>query len=154
MSSHFLNNEKGRHKYISRNMKLCDQSDIEDKFHFILKCPHYLHLRIRYIKRFYYTKHWLSCYVLITQKSLKQKTSHKCFLPLLKAELNAMLHRIQISTNTCEVTMQVKRAIRKVTLQKLPIYNDFMCLQIILNDFFFCFPIVVKALLHGFDSYI
>ena len=32
------------------------------------------------------------------------------FSARLKAELNAMLHRIQISTNTCEVTMQVKRA--------------------------------------------
>ena len=39
-----------------------------------------------------------------------------------------MLHRIQISTNTCEVTMQVKRAIGKSTLHKLPIYNEYMCL--------------------------
>ena len=38
----------------------------------------------------------------------------------IKAELNAMLHRIQISTNTCEVTMQEKRAIGKATLHKLP----------------------------------
>ena len=37
-----------------------------------------------------------------------------------------MLHRIQISTNTCEVTMQVKRAIRKATLHKLPIYKEYM----------------------------
>ena len=48
-------------KSISRKMRLyecCVQTDIEDKFHFILKCPHYiyLHLRIRYIKSFYYTK--------------------------------------------------------------------------------------------------
>ena len=32
-----------------------------------------------------------------------------------KAELNAMLHRIRISTNTREVTMQLKRAIGKAT---------------------------------------
>ena len=37
-----------------------------------------------------------------------------------------MLHRIQISTNTCVVTMQVKRAIGKATLHKLPIYNEYM----------------------------
>ena len=37
-----------------------------------------------------------------------------------------MLHRIQISTNTCEVTMQVKRAIGKATLHKLPIYNEYI----------------------------
>ena len=39
-----------------------------------------------------------------------------------------MLHRIQISTNTCEVPMQVKRAKGKATLHKLPIYNEYMCL--------------------------
>ena len=32
------------------------------------------------------------------------------------------------STNTCEVTMQVKRAIGKSTVHKLPIYNEYMCL--------------------------
>ena len=37
-----------------------------------------------------------------------------------------MLHRIQISTNTCEGTMQVKRAIGKTRLHKLPIYNEYM----------------------------
>ena len=37
-----------------------------------------------------------------------------------------MLHRIQISTNTCEVTMQVKRANEKATLHKLPINNEYM----------------------------
>ena len=39
-----------------------------------------------------------------------------------------MLHRIQISTNTCEVRTQVKWAIGKATLHKLPIYNEYMCL--------------------------
>lgn len=72
MASHYLNIEKGgqsacqeiwefwilwecefsdkkRHTY-------CDQNDIGNEFHSILKCPQYLHWRIRYIKRFYYTK--------------------------------------------------------------------------------------------------
>ena len=55
-----------------------------------------------------------------------------------------MLHRIQISTNTCEVTMQVKRAIGKATLHKLPIYNEYMrlcCLYIILDDLLFVFQL-------------
>ena len=30
--------------------------DIEDEFHFILKCPFYVELRKRYIKHYYYTK--------------------------------------------------------------------------------------------------
>ena len=41
-----------------------------------------------------------------------------------------MLHRIQISTNTCEVTMQVKRAIRKAIVHKLPIYNEYVTVDI------------------------
>ena len=57
---------------------------------------------------------------------LKLNTFHQCFLAVYKAELNAMLHRIQISTNTCEVTMQVKRAMGKAILHKLPIYNEYM----------------------------
>ena len=67
-----------------------------------------------------------------------------------------MLHRIQISTNTCEVTMQVKRAIGKVTLQKLPIYSEYLCLCRVSTIFCIicCFPNVVKALLYGFDTYI
>ena len=39
-----------------------------------------------------------------------------------------MLHRIQISTITCEVTMHVKRAIGKATLHSLPIFNEYMWL--------------------------
>ena len=42
---------------------------------------------------------------------LKLNSIHKCFLSVYKAELKAMLHRIQISKNTCKVKMQVKRAI-------------------------------------------
>ena len=39
-----------------------------------------------------------------------------------------MLYCIQICTNTCEVTMQVKRDIIKIILHKLPIYYEYMCL--------------------------
>ena len=39
-----------------------------------------------------------------------------------------MLHCIQIFTNAWEVTMQVKRAIERAILHKLPIYNEYMCL--------------------------
>ena len=56
-----------------------------------------------------------------------------------------MLHHIQISTNTCEVTMQVKRAFRKATLHKLPIYNEYMrlfCLFIIFHDLLFVFQLL------------
>ena len=64
---------------------------------------------------------------------LKAEAFHKCFLPLQKEKLNAMLHRIKISTKTCEVTMRVKRAIREAILHKLPNYqyitNTSACLE-------------------------
>ena len=64
------------------------------------------------------------------------------FSARIKVELNALLHRIQISTNTCEVTMQVKRAIGKATLHKLPIYNEYvLCLYIMLGDLLFVFQL-------------
>ena len=58
-SSHPLNIEKGRHQNIlrcNRLCTLCDQDEIEDEFHVILKCPFYKELRIKYVKRFYYKK--------------------------------------------------------------------------------------------------
>ena len=47
------------------------------------------------------------------------------YLPQYKADLNVMLHYIQIFTNTYEVTM-VKRVIGKGILNKLPIYYEDM----------------------------
>ena len=38
-----------------------------------------------------------------------------------------MLDCIQIFTNTCKVTMQVKCAIGTAISHKLPIYNEYMC---------------------------
>ncbi len=57
-----------------------------------------------------------------------------------------MLDRIQISTNTYEVVMQVKRAIGKATLHKLPIYVTNIhvlvsSLRIILHDLLFVFQL-------------
>ena len=61
-----------------------------------------------------------------------------------------MLYCIRIFTNTCEVTMQVKRAIGKVvcitqTTNILRIHVLVLSLHIV------CFPIVIKALLHDFN---
>ena len=55
----------------------------------------------------------------------------------IRDRLSAMLHRIQISTSTCEVTMQVKRAIGKATLHILPIYNEHMRLCLVHGDLSF-----------------
>ena len=48
-----------------------------------------------------------------------------CFPSLWKAELNIMLHCIQILTNTREVTMQVQLDIGKTILYTLLIYYEY-----------------------------
>ena len=50
LSAHSLNIEKGRYNNTNRRDRictLCNSSDIEDEFHFILKCPIYNDLRVR-----------------------------------------------------------------------------------------------------------
>ena len=53
MSSHNLTIEHGRHTNTpmnNRNCKLC-QSDIEDEFHFVLKCPPFHDIKCKYKKK-------------------------------------------------------------------------------------------------------
>ena len=58
-SSHSLRIQTGRFgpNRILRNERIClicNSGDIEDEFHFILKCPFYHSLRKRYIKEYFY----------------------------------------------------------------------------------------------------
>ena len=58
-SSHDLNVERGRYDNIERRNRLCaccELNDVEDEFHFVLKCPKFHSLRIKYIKPFYFQK--------------------------------------------------------------------------------------------------
>jgi hypothetical protein len=52
MSSHNLAIDSGRHQNIARTHRYCKlcNLDIEDEFHFILKCPWFSELRRKYIK--------------------------------------------------------------------------------------------------------
>ena len=57
-SSHKLLIEQGRHVNIERMLRLCQNCNsnvIEDEYHFLLACPAYRHLRIKYLKKYYYT---------------------------------------------------------------------------------------------------
>ena len=59
MSSHNLNIEKGRYNNENRRNRLCTVchlNDVEDEFHFVLKCPLYDQLRRKYVKPYYYRK--------------------------------------------------------------------------------------------------
>lgn len=55
LSSHRLLIETGRHKNIPRDRRFCPlcKEDIEDEFHFILKCHILSTLRCKYIKSYY-----------------------------------------------------------------------------------------------------
>ena len=56
LSSHNLLIETGRHYSISRNERkcaLCNLNDLEDEYHFILKCPFYLEERTKYISSYF-----------------------------------------------------------------------------------------------------
>ena len=58
ISSHDLNIEIGRHCNLPRNARICRQCNLglpENEYHFVLTCPKYTDLRLRYIKRYYYT---------------------------------------------------------------------------------------------------
>ena len=59
LSNHSLNIEIGRHRNVIKYNRLCtccNFQDIEDEFHFILKCPLYNDLRKKFLKKYYYNK--------------------------------------------------------------------------------------------------
>ena len=59
LAAHNLNIESGRYTNVDREERictLCELNDIEDEFHFILKCPLYHELRNKYIKPYYQKK--------------------------------------------------------------------------------------------------
>ena len=59
LSSHNLNIESGRYKNELRSKRictLCNLRDVEDEFHFILKCPKYQEIRNLYIKKYYFRR--------------------------------------------------------------------------------------------------
>ena len=59
LSSHNLNIESGRFHNVTRRNRicnLCQLQDIEDEFHFILKCPIYNEYRQKFVKRYYRTR--------------------------------------------------------------------------------------------------
>ena len=71
-----------------------------------------------------------------------------------KAMLNAMLHCIQIFTNTCEVAMQACREDYITQTTCTNIHVLVLSLYIIWLDFLFVFQLtVIKAVLHGSITY-
>ena len=58
VSAHTQLIEKGRYNIErgKRICQMCDMNDVEDEYHFILKCLFYTNLRHLYIKNYYWSK--------------------------------------------------------------------------------------------------
>ena len=58
LSSHCLAIETGRYKNIPVERRKCPscKTDIEDEFHFMLKCPTYQEFRVKFLKPYYYRR--------------------------------------------------------------------------------------------------
>ena len=56
LSAHTLLIETGRYRGIPRDQRICPlcNSDVEDEFHFFVKCKFYSSLRKKYLKPYYY----------------------------------------------------------------------------------------------------
>ena len=53
-SAHQLGKETGHYAYST--FILCDKTDIEDMFHFVLVCPSYSQIRLKYIRLYFYKR--------------------------------------------------------------------------------------------------
>ena len=72
-SAHNLFTETGRHQNIARNDRICKHCihrNIENEYHFILTCPIYRDLRLKYLPKFAYS--WANI-----QKMVKLFSSQK-----------------------------------------------------------------------------
>lgn len=58
LSSHCLSIETGRYKNVPLDRRLCPLCtlDVEDEFHFFLKCTYYSHFRTKFLKKYYFTR--------------------------------------------------------------------------------------------------
>ena len=72
LSSHQLRIETGRYSQnkvhrAQRICTLCNKSDIEDEYHFVLVCPVYSILRQKYIRPYYYNRPSVYKFTLLMQ---------------------------------------------------------------------------------------
>ena len=78
LSSHQFRFETGRYSQnrvdrAQRICTLCNKSDIEDEYHFVLVCPVYSILRQKYIRPYYYNRPSVYKFTLLMQKKKKKK---------------------------------------------------------------------------------
>ena len=95
LSAHQLRIVTGRysHNRIDGSMRLCtlcDRSDIEDEYHFVIFCPAYSHLRQQYINPYYYRHQSVYKFILL-MKSTKLGTLKKLGKYVLESFLRETL---------------------------------------------------------------
>lgn len=86
--------KNGLHTSVIKENRLCKRccSDIEDEFHFVLKCPQYKELRLKYIKKYYREKlSVLKSIQLLTVKNYKESWNLKKHLNVAFNNRNGIL---------------------------------------------------------------
>ena len=79
LSSHKLYIETGRYNNIERSDRICtycNSGDIEDEFHFLLKCEFYTDLRNRFIKKYYSKKPSMFKFIQLMKTVNKKELSN------------------------------------------------------------------------------
>ena len=66
---HFRHDSQKRVDRALRLCTLCDRSDIEDEYHFVLICPVYSQIRQKYIRPFYYLRPSLYKFIKLMQSN-------------------------------------------------------------------------------------
>ena len=93
LSSHNLNIEQGRYRNIHRDQRICEScnlNDIEDEFHFILKCTLYNDFRRELIKPYYFKRpNVFKLIQLLTTENMKELNKLGKFLFLSMKRRNA-----------------------------------------------------------------
>ena len=70
--------ETGRYQNIELSRRICTicRQCIEDEFHFILVCPKYKELRVKFIKKYYWSRPSVFKFIeLLSLKNIKQLTN-------------------------------------------------------------------------------
>ena len=81
-SSHDLEIERGRYTNTPRELRICKlcKTEPETEFHFLLKCPYYNDLRVKYISRKYYVNPSLNKFaILMSSKNDKRLLNSEVF---------------------------------------------------------------------------
>ncbi len=99
LSSHKFLVERGRWQkpkmeYTQRICTLCDSSDIEDEYHILMTCSHYIELRHKYIKQYYYRRpSMLKFKYLLNTTNKRDRFRLMVYIKLVVKDYNSRLTR-------------------------------------------------------------